>query len=155
MGTPFPVSNNDRFVLAATIYLEARGEPEEGRIGVGYVVRNRAQHVLDHGSPRIFGNGSIASAALFPWQFSCWNSNSPEAALAQRLTLDTAETDADFSACLSIADKILSGLVDDPTNGSMWYYAPSKGLVWPKGWGEEVEPTEVIGRHCFFNRLAE
>ena len=32
--------------LALTIYFEARGEPDEGKIAVGYVVMNRAQNPL-------------------------------------------------------------------------------------------------------------
>lgn len=149
MALPFQADSNDIFILAKTIYGEARGEPEEGKIAVGWVVRNRAQCVLDHGSPHMFGSGTIASAALAPWQFSCNNSNSPEETEMASLTEDS--TDPVFLACRTSAEMVIDGVVDDPTDSSMWYHTVAMG--WPGEWGKQIPATRQIGSQLFYNKL--
>src|SRR4030065_221810 len=50
-------------LYAATIFLEAEGETDEGKIAVAWVIRNR----MDEYKKDIHG------IILMPKQFSCWN----------------------------------------------------------------------------------
>ena len=50
----------------AVVYGESRGEPFEGKVAVGEVVRNRTK-------AKYFSNGDIASTVFWPKQFSSMN----------------------------------------------------------------------------------
>ena len=54
---------SDMELYAATVFLEAEGEPEEGKVAVAWVIRNRIDAKTT----------TIREIALAPWQFSCWN----------------------------------------------------------------------------------
>ncbi len=57
----------DDALAIVTIFQEASGEPMEGKIAVGEVIRNRA-------ALRYQSDGTIAGTVLRPFQFSGWNS---------------------------------------------------------------------------------
>lgn len=55
---------SDQIMIAMTVYMEARGEPEEGQIQVARVIRNRVA------SPRY--PNTVQSVILQPNQFESW-----------------------------------------------------------------------------------
>ena len=144
----------DLDVLSRTVYGEARGEPDLGRLAVAYVPVNRAliaqAFVASHGRKHpLYGDGTVAGACTVPWQFSCFNPRDPnrEKILALDLTSEEA------APCVSMATAALERSLTDPASGATHYctaMAPSDGVDWPPDWTEGHEPTAVIGGQVFY-----
>src|SRR6266851_1198033 len=101
----------DVLTLARTLWGEARGESDDGKTAVAWVVRNRAERAGFAG--RLLGQaGAVAHVCRAPWQFSCWNDNDPNRAALEALSLDACPDEA------AIARLVLSGSVADPTRGA-------------------------------------
>ena len=127
-------------LMALAIWREARGEPMMGKVGVGYVISNRAHN------PSWWGSDT-KSVILKPWQFSSFNANDPNT------NLWPDDVDPSWVDSQSAASVVYNGTMQDPTDGAVNYKVSS--IPWPKGWGEKsayVETT-VIGNHTFY-RLA-
>ena len=71
---------SDDTLGALCVFAEARGEPYEGQVAVGNVIRNRTRL-------KFFSQGTVVSTVFQPYQFS-WT-NTPDAqrapAIAERL----------------------------------------------------------------------
>lgn len=148
-------SLTDPQIVAVTLYGEARGEPIEGQIAVGCVLRNR-YHTGRWGS-------SYAKVCLAPWQFSCWQPEGGRAnydevlALARELaTATVVPENALFRQCAWIAHGIIGEWICDTVRDATHYYAPDAmvpaGAV-PK-WAANKRPAVTIGRHLFFAQVA-
>ncbi|MBC8157732.1 MAG: cell wall hydrolase, partial [Alphaproteobacteria bacterium] len=82
-------------IMARTVWGEARGEDEIGKIAVAHVIKNRAKH------PKWWGK-TIMEVCLKPWQFSCWNKKDPN-----REKMDAVTTnDPTFKLCLSVCKNV-------------------------------------------------
>lgn len=125
----------DLDVMARTLWGEARGESLEGKIGVAWVIKNRAD------KPSWWGK-DITGVCKAPWQFSCWLPNDPNR--AKLLAVKT--TDEMFRECLFIVAGVLSGNIPDPTKGANHYHAKSIKPNWANG----VEPTARLHNHVFY-----
>jgi spore germination cell wall hydrolase CwlJ-like protein len=155
-----PHDERDLVTLAKTLEGEARGEPDDGKAAIAWVIRNRAQQ--HHHAPGLVGKpGAIAAVCLAPWQFSCWNTSDPN-----RKYLETAPASA-YAAERAIAEVVLaSDGTDDPTNGADHYHtedAPAWAAEWPPDWASDNPPNDArpmrevarFGGHVFYNsRLA-
>jgi spore germination cell wall hydrolase CwlJ-like protein len=139
-------------VLARTIFAEARSEPEEGQIAIGYVIKYRAAlakaYVAKHGQPhRLFGDGTIAGACLASFraihQFSCWNEKDPNRAKA----LKADHSDPRFCRAHQIARDVIAGKAEDRLLEATHYYNPD--VVRMPGWAKGL-PFASIGHHRFF-----
>lgn len=136
-------------VVALTMYGEARGEPIEGRIAVGCVLRNRLH------SPNRYG-ATLPDICWRRAQFSCWNMNDPNSPVLWRLARSIASqihiTDPVLRECRFLADGIVSTDIRDTTGGATHYYAPH-GMK-PAGsvpsWATGVTPVARIGNQLFF-----
>ena len=121
--------------LALTIYFEARGEPDRGKLAVGHVVLNRAS------SPRYPERICAVVRQGGEWprfrcQFTWWcdgRSDDPGEVLA-------------WKQSQAFARRIFWGLSIDPTAGALWYHAVYVKPVWRKVLGA----GEAIGRHIFY-----
>lgn len=128
----------DLAIAALTIYMEAAGEPRKGKIAVAYVLANRVK-----------AGRSMTDVILDPWDFSCWNTDSPT-----RMNIDKA-TDELLAECFNCASAAMYGLEPDPTNGAVFYM--NKAAVMqaagklPGWWDIDGNPsTEImIGKHSF------
>lgn len=127
--------------LTRTIYGEARGEIREGKIGVAWVIRNRASRSAFAGN-LVGSPGAIARVCRAPWQFSCWNADDPN--LPKLLAMKVAGSDED-----AIAFGVM-GNTPDPTNGADHYHAKN---ITPY-WAAHMRKTVVIGNHVFYNSQA-
>jgi hypothetical protein len=143
-----PASVDDHYLLARTIYGEARGESFEGKVAVAWVVVNRL-NADSARLDRLYGN-DIGDICTKPLQFSCWHWKDPNYKLLQAAKLDT---DPAFRACLGAACSVLAEAVPDPTSGATHYYAAS--LKTPPAWAKGKEPCATIGKHLFFNDIEE
>lgn len=141
-------SADEIYILARTIYGEARGEPWEGKLAIAWVVVNRL-NADSARLDRLYGN-SIREICCKPAQFSCWNRLDRNYQVIQAAQL---ETDAAFRACLGAACAVLGGAVPDPTFGATHYHAAS--LKTPPAWAKGKTPCARIGMHLFFNDIEE
>jgi len=114
-----------------TIWMEASGEPYEGKVAVAEVIRNRT-------NSKFFSDGSIQDTVLRPMQFSCWNLTGERRVEAARL--DTS--DPTVADCIRAwADSAKSDL----TKGANSYFNPA--LANPK-WAAG-KPSVQIGSQLF------
>jgi len=168
------VENPDVNILAQTIWGEARSHGANGMLAVGNVIKNRAE-----ANSRLFGQG-IRGVALKPKQFSCWNKGDPnrdhikeilryDSLISRRQSPDGTPFDEwfakfknsgnymDYKAWLlakDIAQKIIAGVVSDPTNGAVYYHTTAVKPVWRN----KLHRVATIGNHVFYtlpNRLSE
>lgn len=117
-------------VFAATLYAEARGEPEEGEIWVAWVIKNRAA--------RNIGGKSIKAVCTADKQFSCWNG---------KTEMKINEPNS-WNRSVRIAEQVLDSS-SDPTGGSDHYYADSIAEPY---WAKNCIETRKIGHHQFLKR---
>lgn len=132
-----------RAVLALTIYGEARGEPVEGQVAVGWVIKNRAAKRMQ----------TIQEVCLAPAQFSCWWGDDVNALRvrdrARRVLLGEVPADARWLAILQVAHQVLVGAIADPTAGSDHYLTTALYESDPPAWAKTMPVVAVIGRHTF------
>ena len=139
-----PCSFGDLDVMARTVYGEARGEIETGKIAVAWCIRNRAELDLgSDGKPDWWGEG-IGGVCLKPYQFSCWLPNDP-----MFPKIKAAKT-CQLAGCLKSCFAVLGGDAPDPTGGATHYHASS--IAAPR-WAAGRTPVAVIGAHRFFRLI--
>lgn len=136
---------SDEQVLAATLYGEARGEGEAGLEAVASVILNRVVIAKATGRKQ-FGDGSIRSCCLKPWQFSSWNQSDPNR--AKLLALDFANPMPILAQCLAVACRAIAGELPDTVGGATFY--KTNVLPWPAEWGHAVAPVKVVGHQSFY-----
>ncbi len=125
-------------VLARTVYGEARGESELGKLAVAWVVVNRARKA----------RSSLAAACLKSTHFSCWNNARDND--ANQLSMMTAEVDDQFYAlCMVASLQAAHGIVPDPTGGARHYHTVGVSPRWSRG-----KHYETIGDHRFYRGIA-
>jgi N-acetylmuramoyl-L-alanine amidase len=143
-GTSLAASANaydDREIgcLALTIYHEARGESERGKLAVGHVVVNRTRSVLFPASIcDVVRQGGQQRARC---QFSWWcdgRSDRPRDKTALRESL-------------WLAQEIYYGCTSDPTAGALWYHSTA---VKPS-WSKSFKRGPRIDRHVFYRGASD
>lgn len=134
------ISFAGRDAMVRTIYGEARGEPDEGKAAVAWVVRNRVEWP---GQPLWWGS-SLYGVCYRPYQFSCHNENDPNAQICKLLR----EDDPAYIAMGEIVDAVLAGTIEDPTGGATHYKVTGSKASWDTSAAKV--PEIVIGRHSFY-----
>ena len=140
---------SDLQVTFGTAWGEARGEPLLGQQGVVSTIVNRAEYARLNDRPQ-FGSGTLRSACLAPWQYSCWNEGNPNR--AKILALDPNALDPLTVQIMEVAQQAATDTLIDPTGGAFFYKVTT--LPWPDEWGPEVAPLVVIGRQSFYSLVA-
>lgn len=150
-------SDTDLLVGALTIYGEARGDTQEGKVAVAHTILNRckAQKWWGKGVPALVDH-SIAEVCLTPSQFSCWNEKDPN-----RKVLDAMQKEGlafnisgkDFRACLKALIDAVDGFTIDHTKGCTHYvttalHQSGKAPEWCRR-GDYIE----IGKHRFWRGI--
>ena len=119
------------YVVAMTLWMEARGEGAEGIRAVGTVIVNRAE-----------AQGLLPRDVCLQYrQFSCWNGKTPEETLLSPSELESST----WKYCCELADAICRGTWD-PLGPWTHYYNPA--LASPR-WAGEMTDVAVVGRHRF------
>lgn len=126
----------DLHVAALTMIGEARGEPQNGKIGVAWVLRNRAQAVQ--------WPDTIKAVAKQPLQFSTWNESADNLTNLHRMATAGWSSDL-YRECRAIAAGVFADLLSDPTSGATHYHAES---ISPS-WSADMHTTARIGNHVF------
>jgi hypothetical protein len=162
------LSNDDLVIGPLTIWGEGRGESYVGKKAIAWVMRNRAEYALaymqrNNGREyKLFGDGTIASVCLVPWQFSCWNKLDPNREKMLGMLVDRDETNPRWTAAAT-RDGALSDCITallsvmreeasaDKTYGATHYY--DTRMPYTPTWAEGKHPSYVIGHHAFFNNV--
>lgn len=134
---PDPKQMSPLEVAARTVFGEARGETQVGKLAVASVICNRAMN------PSWWGD-DIKSVCLKPWAFSCWNAKSP----TRPATVNTPLHDSRLSEIFEILMELTSGHQKDPTNNCDHYCRTDAipHIHWARG----ATPVVTIGNHTFF-----
>lgn len=130
---------DDLTLMAANIWCEAEGEPEAGKLAVGWVVMNRSQE----------RNQTVHNVIFAPLQFSWLNQDYRPRAEARLSVADGSN----LEACWKAAAGALWKLEPDPTLGANHYLntvltKKIRGGTLP-AWFKEDKVTVVLGRHTF------
>ena len=154
-----PGSWDDLTLTAGTILLEAEGEPPEGQLAVGTVIRWRAEawrltirQVILGPEGRAYEDGKAFEA------FSAWNDDYKPMAQARL----TSATPLSREAAWKAASAALWRLLPDPAPGALYYLQPEltlkiRGGTFPawaadpsnRGRLDERKVVARIGRHVF------
>lgn len=161
-----PYAEQPALVLAVlTLIGEARGEKALGKRGVLWTIKNRRRAARDFVAKRgrahpLFGDGSLASCVLKPYQFSCWMKSDPNLAFLSRVV----ETAGDhlgpgaWAVYYALAEKVEGeDPAQDPTFGATHYCTASLWNTENSGaWygSAEIEAgrtkeTVQLGNHIF------
>jgi len=121
-------------IATLTVVMEAAGESQEGKLGVAYVICNRARE----------NNKSLTDVCLAPYQFSCWLTGSPTL-----MNLDQIQ-DETMAECLKAVLDARYQLVPDPTYGAN-HYLNLKVCNPPPSWYDPDAVTATIDNHTFLD----
>lgn len=117
----------DEDTIAATLWLEARGEGCDGIRAVASVIGNRAKK----------SGKTMAQECLRPKQFSCWN--------GVKVSVPKNAKGKVWEFCKATAKTMVNGTFK-PTNNATHYYNPK--LCSPK-WGAKMTDVVIVGNHRF------
>lgn len=106
--------DSEQIILARAIFGEARGMLEEGKIAVGWSIKNR---VLDSR----WGD-TYHEVILQPKQYSAFNDNDKNLKFVKNPLLSKTQMQA-WHECYVIAGEVMNGKVDDPTSGANHYFS--------------------------------
>ena len=124
---------SDDTIAALNIWMEARGEPFQGKVAVAEVMRNRLK------SGR-WGK-TIVQVVLAPYQFSGWNTN--DSNRIQALLLD--DSDPQYQECVRAWNT--SKASTNFARGALYYFNPK--LAAPS-WAKPQNLLVTIGNHQFY-----
>ena len=123
-------NGSEQWVLAATLYDEARGESLQGKEAVASVIWNRHKE----------RKKTLKQICLQPYQFSGWNGKTK-----MPIDITNSKNRKAWEQCWEIAKNMVNGNFT-PTINSNHYYNPK--LANPK-WGKQMKKVKVIGNHRF------
>ena len=124
------------YIVAATLWGEARGEGEQGIQAVLNVIVNRANQDFSKAS----------SIALKPKQFSIWNGiSNPEKKSVQ--LAKKMRDDKTYQTVIRLVDLASKGKLPDITGGATFYFNPKKANP---SWAKKLTHTTDIGNHKFY-----
>jgi hypothetical protein len=143
---------DDRQLMGLTIYGEARGESEEGKIAVGSVILERVEH-------RDWDGKTIHEVCLMPYQFSCYLPNDPNFKSLKLIADDWQNKyiqSRDLQDCYHIAFDMLTGRIPRTAaiaeNHATQYLTTDlrKSMKCPK-WIKDMKLVATVGAHEFYS----
>ena len=121
-------------ILARVIWGEAEGEGAEGMQAVGNVILNRANIKKDKNIPELMFRKDQFSAIGDKDRFNAMINLTPD--------------NPQYIQALEISKKLLSGELDDITNGATHFYNPKTANM-NYSWIKEYPVVATIGNHTF------
>jgi len=145
---------DQRDTLIRTVAGEAATEGEKGWAAVTHVIRNRSGDGRWPSDP--------AKVAKQPKQFSAWNKGAGGNSIPRTLSAE----DAIYLQIGNVVDGVFGGVIPDPTQGAVFYYAPAgmnnaafgtAGIKTPKWLGSAARegPPRAIGNHVFVGKARQ
>ena len=126
----------DHLWAILTIFQEAEGESYDGKIAVAEVILRRTQD-------KFMSDGTIVDTCLRAYQFSGWNSKSPNRVRSAKMADDLQPV----KDCIAAWDEAVHG--SNLTHGAVFYYNPKLVPERP-AWADPDHYTVTIGHHDFF-----
>lgn len=125
-------SKSPEFIAGFCIWCEARGAIFAAKLGVAFVIRNRASAGSE------FGDGTVLGVVTKPFAFSSLNANDPNHEIACEFLADPQRHDSgnvwpDCYYAAKLALNPIHGLLD-PTEGAL-FYCDCRLKEPPKEWG--------------------
>jgi hypothetical protein len=149
---------SDEAILGLTLYGEARGEPIEGIIAVGCVIRNRVRKDLKGDTRPDWWGETYRGVCLAKWQFSCWTPKGGEdnfhtvIQAAKGLLAKTPATPL-LEQCAWVALGISRGAILDTVKGADHYHTVQ---MQPRpAWAQQFVPITQVRRHLFYRLYRE
>ena len=140
-NAPAPLNITNAYVVAATLWGEARGEGTNGMQAVMNIIMNRA-----HGD-----FSKAREVALKRKQFSVWNGVKNPEEISLQMARDSRNKKLkdipSYIEALELVDKAMRGDLPDITGGATHYFNPHKVLP---PWAKEMVKTVSIGNHDFY-----
>lgn len=134
-------------IIALTIYGEARGEPIEGQIAVGFVIRNR--FYSDQTKYKTYNQ-----VCLEPKQFSCWNQDDPNynilTELAQKM-IDGQSIDVPMRQFMFIAEGVIYTNIYTNVGGNRYYLTTRMFDNDRPIWAKNAKNVIIKGNQTFFD----
>jgi spore germination cell wall hydrolase CwlJ-like protein len=119
-----------------TVWMEARGEPYEGKVAVAEVIQRRAVR-------KFMSDGTIVGTVLKAYQFSGFNTSDPNRLAAARLD----DSDPVYQKCLAAWRDALGGVSVVPA--AVFYFSPA-GVDHTPTWASTDKLVKSIGAHQFY-----
>lgn len=137
---PNPSQNiTNAYIVATTLWGEARGEGTKGMQAVMNVIMNRSKQDFN----------KARSIVLQPKQFSMWNKVSDPEKLAMKLAIEYRDNKT-WKEAVKIVDLAMKGQLKDITGGATFYFNPK--LANPS-WAKKMVKTASIGNHDFYKPM--
>jgi spore germination cell wall hydrolase CwlJ-like protein len=127
---------SDDALAIVTIMQEAAGEPYEGMVGVGEVIRRRAERHFQ-------SDGTVAGTVLRSYAFSGWNSK-PDFLRIRTVQLEDVD-DRVPEAARAWRESAVSSVVPDAV-----YYCNLGVLEEPPAWARPANFVRQVGNHSFY-----
>ena len=127
----------DDALAIVTLWMEARGQPFEGKRAVAEVIRNRMRL-------RYMSDGTVAGTVLRAQQFSCWNSSDPQ-------RIKGAQIDDSHPEVLACAEAWSRAKGPDfVLPGDAVMYLNPAAVTRQPAWAQPDRRVAVIGAHSFY-----
>lgn len=131
--------SEDEFIMAMTMWGEARSEGKTGMAYVGHVIMNRAA--------ANFRGSTVREVSLWKQQFSCWNRRDPNRIKLNYAYLENSvgEERQRWEEAKELAYYITRGSADY-TGGALHYHTTA---INPK-WSGDYQVTTTYKNHIFY-----
>ena len=130
-----------QMILARAIFGEARGESRDGKVAVGWVIRNRAEN------GRWWGT-DYHGVILKPLQFSAFNQGDTNRIFVEDPLHRNSQQDREaWYECYGTAGQVLNSEIADTTKRADHFYSIS---IPKPSWADEAKFTIQIGNHRFY-----
>lgn len=133
------LADADRDMMIRTVLGEAAGEPQQGQAAVAHVIMNRLYDGQWGDTP--------SAVVQAKGQFEPWQTRRKE-------LMGIDRNSPQYQNVGKIVDGVVSGAIDDPTNGATYFLNPTivrnrTGGTLPN-WAQG-KPTAQIGNHAFYS----
>lgn len=132
------MNQQDVFLVAMTVALEAGVETLQGKVAVAFVIRNRMKAL----------NRTASQIVFQPKQFSCWN----DSFAGNQMNLSQMFVSQVWADCMNAVSVMLRE-EPDPTFGATSYLNEALTLKMNgslPGWTGTMTKTASIGRQSFY-----
>jgi len=137
---------DDKQIMALTIYGEARGESDEGKIAVGSIILERVDH-------RKWDGDTIQEVCLMPFQFSCFLPDDQNFKALKMIAEDWKEKfirSTDLQDCYHITCDMLAGRILRTSEIAENHATQYKTIDCKAAWAKKMKKVATIGNHEFY-----